>query len=79
MVVDGSGNGLGYEQIPNILKMMLIVTDDIHNDDVFMILKKKIMERGFTDSDFKWWHQILWPIRIFYGLKDHVNGNWWWQ
>ena len=53
MVVDGSGNGLGYEQIPNILKMMLIVTDDIHNDDVFMILKKKIMERGFTDSDFK--------------------------
>ena len=32
---------------------MLIVTDDIHNDDVFMILKKKIMERGFTDSDFK--------------------------
>lgn len=52
MVVDGSGNGLGYEQIPNILKMMLIVTDDIHNDNVYMILKKKIMVRCLNDSGF---------------------------
>ena len=52
MVVDGSGNGLGFEQIPNILKMMLIVTDDIHNDNVYMILKKKIMVRCLNDSGF---------------------------
>ena len=47
------GNGLGYKQIPNILKVMSIVTDDIHNDNAYMILKKKIVARGFNDSDFK--------------------------
>ena len=32
---------------------MSIVTDDIHNDNAYMILKKKIVVRGFNDSDFK--------------------------
>ena len=32
---------------------MSIVTDDIHNDNAYMILKKKIVARGFNDSDFK--------------------------